>query len=160
MKVAVPCSQHSSTLGQCASSQTEWSSSSRIKCLSRMSLGPARAFTLSHEGFGSGKGSTRWRPIIWYSASLIGSGESTLKAVGAKLSQIVRDGVACNQGGNHFRCEGSEKYSVPRVAAGVDDIRVVGIWSKQRQKVRRHGAQARPRTLNWSDAQRRRDFLG
>ena len=64
MNVAVPCSQHSPTLGQWASSQTEWSPCSRNSDFSRRKFGPPGARTLSHEGFRSGNSATRCRPII------------------------------------------------------------------------------------------------
>src|SRR5215831_5403828 len=52
MNVAVRSSQHSPTLGQCASSHTECRFHCRIKPFRRRKLGPPGARTLSHGGLG------------------------------------------------------------------------------------------------------------
>ncbi len=50
--VAVPSDQHSPTLGQRASSQTVWRSSSRNVCFSWLNVSPPGARTLSQAGLG------------------------------------------------------------------------------------------------------------
>src|SRR5213592_3706167 len=75
MKVAALCSQHSPTLGQCASSHTVWSASSRMRCFTARQFGPPGAGTFSQAGF---------RAVIWVNAVAMRLGEDSDARKGTK----------------------------------------------------------------------------